>query len=80
MILSHSPTAVCPECAELITFQKEPPLHYLLLCPHCETILMVTAVAPLMLDWAFEEPLPAQEWFPYILNGSTYWQFHNRYR
>ena len=71
-------TAVCPECAEKITFETNPSLHYLLLCPHCETILVVTAVAPPQLDWAFEEPLPPDEQYPYLLNGFTYWQFSSR--
>ncbi len=78
MSSSQSLTAVCPECAEQITFRTNPPLHYLLLCPHCETILMVTAVSPLQLDWAFEEPLSPDEQYPYLLHGSTYWQFNDR--
>jgi hypothetical protein len=49
-------TAVCPECGLSIQFSTQPVLYHLLLCPQCETLLVVTAVAPLKLDWAFEEP------------------------
>lgn len=49
-------TAVCPECKNEIHFREQPRPYHLFLCPHCETILQVTAVNPLIVDWAFEEP------------------------
>jgi uncharacterized paraquat-inducible protein A len=49
-------TAVCPECGLSIQFSTQPARYHLLLCPQCETLLVVTAVSPLNLDWAFEEP------------------------
>lgn len=49
-------TAVCPECGLSIQFATQPTRWHLLLCPQCETLLAVTAVSPLHLDWAFEEP------------------------
>lgn len=59
--MNHEPdvqTAVCPECGGEMQLSSHLPVFYLLLCPHCETLLMVTAVHPLRLDWAFEEPFP----------------------
>ena len=49
-------TAVCPECKKGIQFPAAPRPYHLFLCPHCETMLLVTAVSPLQIDWAFEEP------------------------
>jgi uncharacterized paraquat-inducible protein A len=49
-------TAVCPECGHLIKLASLTTQFHLLLCPHCEMLLVVTAVCPLRLDWAFEEP------------------------
>ncbi|MBE2221737.1 MAG: hypothetical protein IAF02_09365 [Anaerolineae bacterium] len=49
-------TAVCPECGLSIHLSTQPHLYHLLLCPRCETLLAVTAVSPIHLDWAFEEP------------------------
>ena len=39
-------TAVCPECGLSIQFSIQPALYHLLLCPQCETLLVVTAVSP----------------------------------
>ncbi|MCZ7666715.1 MAG: hypothetical protein M5U34_05530 [Chloroflexi bacterium] len=51
-------TAVCPECSAVIQLSAHLPVCHLLLCPQCETLLVITAVHPLRLDWAFEEPFP----------------------
>jgi uncharacterized paraquat-inducible protein A len=63
-------TAVCPECGLSIQLFNHIQLYHLLLCPQCETLLMITAVSPLCLDWAFEEPDGSQSnfspYFPHI--------------
>ena len=53
-------TAVCPECGSVIQSPVHIHCYSLLLCPRCETMLVVTAVHPLRLDWAFEEPADAR--------------------
>ena len=47
----------CPECGCVIHLDARLQLAHLLLCPNCETLLIVVAVEPrVVVDWAFEEP------------------------
>jgi len=60
----------CPECGGLIHLANQPHEHHLLLCPHCEILLIVTRLEPIVVDWAFEEPdemkTPFNPYFPYL--------------
>lgn len=67
--------ALCPECQEPIAFGRTPVLNHLLLCPHCENILVVRSIRPLQLDWAFEEPIEPDD-LPFSSPPQKpYWQY-----
>lgn len=72
---TESFTTVCPECGAQIHMENRPHEQQLLLCPHCEILLIVTNVQPLHVDWAFEEPNEANVPFnPYYPHWPSAWQ------
>ncbi len=68
-------TTDCPECGVCIHLEHRPHEQQLLLCPHCETLLIVTAEEPVIVDWAFEEPNePNTPFNPYYPQQPSAWQ------
>ena len=68
-------TTSCPECGVSIHLENKPHKQQLLLCPHCETLLIVTTVEPVVVDWAFEEPIePNLPFNPYFPSWPGVWQ------
>lgn len=50
-------TAVCSACDSTIQLRKLPFRGQVLSCTHCNSLLRVVQASPLILDWAFEEPI-----------------------
>ena len=48
--------ATCPACGSRIQLRKMPRRGHVITCQDCASMLVVTRLAPLKLDWAFEEP------------------------
>ena len=51
----------CPECRGAVTFEVQPILGQRAVCPSCQAVLEVVVMAPVELDWSFEEPF-ADAW------------------
>jgi lysine biosynthesis protein LysW len=49
--------ALCPECDQTITFATQPTLGQIVICTHCQSALTIIQLNPILLDWAFLEPL-----------------------
>ncbi len=47
----------CPACGTDIYFRRLPRRGNYVTCHECESLLEVVRLAPLTLEWAFEEPL-----------------------
>jgi lysine biosynthesis protein LysW len=47
----------CRSCGREIALRREPQLGSRLVCPGCGTKQEVIGLAPLEVDWAFDEPL-----------------------
>ena len=52
--------ALCPECDEMITFHTQPTLGQCVTCAHCQSALTIIQLNPIVLDWAFLEPLKSK--------------------
>jgi lysine biosynthesis protein LysW len=52
---------ICPDCDAEVRFAEAPWLGQRVNCPRCGTMLEVTGLSPVELDWAFEEPLGRSE-------------------
>ena len=50
-------TTYCPACGSDMHFKKLPRRGTTVTCRECQSLLEVTRLAPLTLQWAFEEPL-----------------------
>jgi lysine biosynthesis protein LysW len=48
--------ATCPACGARIHLRKMPRKDHFITCQNCDSMLVVTRLAPLKLEWAFEEP------------------------
>jgi DNA-directed RNA polymerase subunit RPC12/RpoP len=48
--------ATCPECDAEIPFSAIPKLRQHVRCEKCQSILLVTELSPIHLDWAFMDP------------------------
>jgi DNA-directed RNA polymerase subunit RPC12/RpoP len=53
-------SAYCPACGTDIFFRKLPRRGHYIACQECESLLEVVRLAPLTLNWAFEEPLEGE--------------------
>lgn len=51
-------TASCPECASLIKFSDSPKIGQRFQCGNCSTVLVVTWLYPLSLDFIEEQGSP----------------------
>ena len=49
--------ATCPACGYELRFKKLPKRGNYITCPGCHSFLEVVRVAPLSLEWGFEEPI-----------------------
>lgn len=49
-------TTFCPACGSDMQFRKLPRRGNTVTCRQCQSLLEVTRLAPLTLEWAFEEP------------------------
>lgn len=47
----------CRSCGREIRFRRQPTLGSRLTCPACGTKLEILGLAPIEVDWAFDEPL-----------------------
>jgi len=50
-------TGICPECDAAVRFSSIPDLGYRVMCPSCRSMLIITSSHPIVLDWAFVEPI-----------------------
>ncbi len=48
---------LCRSCGREIQFRRPPHLGQRFVCPRCSTQLEVIGLAPLEVDWAFDEPI-----------------------
>lgn len=48
--------ATCPACGTRIHLRKMPRRGQFITCQECDSMLVVARLAPLRLEWAFEEP------------------------
>lgn len=48
--------SICPACGSEIPFRKLPRRGHHVTCYECSSLLEVVQLAPLTLEWAFEEP------------------------
>ena len=53
---------ICPDCDAEVSLTDAPWLGQRVSCPRCRTMLEVTGLSPVELDWAFEEPLGRSEY------------------
>ncbi len=49
--------ALCPECDAMIPFPTQPTPGQCVICPHCQSALTILQLNPIVLDWAFLEPI-----------------------
>lgn len=49
--------ALCPECDTMITFPTQPTPSQSVICMNCQSTLTILQLNPIVLDWAFLEPL-----------------------
>ena len=56
--------ALCPECDAMITFLTQPTLGQCVICTHCQSALTIIQLNPIVLDWAFLEPLKSKSMPP----------------
>jgi len=50
-------SVTCRSCGREIRLRRQPHLGLRLVCPGCGTKLEVIGLAPLEVDWAFDQPL-----------------------
>ena len=50
-------SVTCRSCGREIRLRRSPTLGLRLVCPGCGTKLEVLGLAPLEVDWAFDQPL-----------------------
>lgn len=46
----------CPSCGREIRLRREPKVGLRIACPGCGTKMEIIGMAPLEIDWAFDEP------------------------
>jgi lysine biosynthesis protein LysW len=49
--------ATCPACGSQIRLRKQPKRGQFVTCHDCDSILEVTRLSPLRLEWAFDEAI-----------------------
>ena len=54
---------ICPDCDAEVLFPEPPWLGQQVNCLRCGTMLEVTGLAPVELDWAFEEPIGSSGYY-----------------
>lgn len=55
----------CPACGSDMHFRKLPRRGNTVTCQQCQSLLRVTRLAPLTLEWAFEEPIGDDDYADY---------------
>jgi lysine biosynthesis protein LysW len=55
--MSTTASVTCRSCGREIRLRRPPTLGLRLVCPGCGTKLEVLGLAPLEVDWAFDQPL-----------------------
>jgi lysine biosynthesis protein LysW len=56
---------VCPECDADIIFSTQPALGQCVICTDCQSAMTIIQLNPIVLDWAFLEPLESARIRPY---------------
>ena len=54
-------SANCPDCGNVIPFKIAPRMNQTVVCANCEAALVVIALNPIELDWAFEDEVYDEE-------------------
>jgi len=52
---SQNLSAYCVDCDQLITFKKKPRLDQTIVCQHCDAMLTVVELNPIVLDWVYDD-------------------------
>ena len=52
---SQNLSARCVDCDKVITFKKAPRIDQTIVCQHCDAMLAVVELDPIVLDWAYED-------------------------
>ena len=69
----------CPACGSDVHFRRLPSRGSLVSCNLCHSLLEVTRLAPLTLEWAFEEPFDDGEFEPKARYGGRDGKSHEYY-
>jgi len=69
----------CPMCQAAVPVVKKPKLYSLVYCPECDAELSVVGLAPLELDWPFEEIDDYQEEDDFVFMGKSSWEDEKEY-
>ncbi|MGD8586722.1 MAG: hypothetical protein PVJ75_15345 [Chloroflexota bacterium] len=63
-------TTFCPACGADMHFRKLPRRGNTVTCRQCQSLLEVTRLAPLTLEWAFEEPFGDDDDYEDVYRGN----------